>query len=723
MHTQQKLICFGLLSLACSSVMAAPYNGQSFRLMQPDSSRVEVKVFGDEYAQIIESPEGYTLVRSPSGWIEYATLATTGELQASGMRYQANGLPQPSLKLGGLTPKLRPSAQALLAERKANAAKLHAHSPQYTLPFEESKNAPAFAPVNGNVVGLTILIEFPDVKSAVPSAEIEKMLNLKGYKGYRNYGSVRDYFGAVSNGKVDYTQKVATYTAKNPKSYYDCATCQKAQELILEALNSLKNSGFNFSELTNLGGQWALNAMYAGEPDWGWAKGLWPHMSTMNSNFNVNGVYARKYQITNIGTELTVGTFVHENGHMLCNLPDLYSYDNHGDPVDGWDLMSLGMHANNGKQPVGMNPYFRKQLGWIPVQDISTAPKGTGYAADIATGKAYTYGGSPDGSAKEFFYIETRRKKNWDAYLPGEGLVIWHIDENGDNTVASAKDEVTPMGAYTGALKAFNAGTNPPAIWHNGVRSKIEFLSQSNLGDEMIFSIGTMTQLSSSSNLSSSSALSSTLSSSSRMSSSNLSSVVLSSSSQILSSSSAQNNDCSEYPAWKSNITYQPGQSSTADWLYSTEVGAGVQHKNAVYGTWWASAGAEPGVHSSWAKVRDCQQSLSSSARLSSSTLSSSSSFLQSSSSQKLSSSSGVITLLTQKPQQPALKGLSADWIEVKAPWASLQVLNSQGQALSLQSHWTADGIALDLNQIPTGVWTLQVQSGGNVWNYRIVKD
>ena len=32
------------------------------------------------------------------------------------------------------------------------------------------------------------------------------------------------------------------------------------------------------------------------------------------------------YQITDMGNRLTLGTFCHENGHMVCDFPDLYPY-------------------------------------------------------------------------------------------------------------------------------------------------------------------------------------------------------------------------------------------------------------------------------------------------------------------------------------------------------------------------------------------------------------
>lgn len=58
------------------NLSAAPHKGEVFRLKQPDGSYVEVKVWGDEFYQRVESLDGYTLVRDgDTGWICYAELS------------------------------------------------------------------------------------------------------------------------------------------------------------------------------------------------------------------------------------------------------------------------------------------------------------------------------------------------------------------------------------------------------------------------------------------------------------------------------------------------------------------------------------------------------------------------------------------------------------------------------------------------------------------------
>ncbi|MHC4388634.1 MAG: hypothetical protein ACYSX1_08495, partial [Planctomycetota bacterium] len=74
------VVCVPIL-LVClrSPVSAAPYFGELFEFRQPDGSYTEVKVWGDEFYQRVESPDGYTLVRHPeSRWICYAQLSSDG---------------------------------------------------------------------------------------------------------------------------------------------------------------------------------------------------------------------------------------------------------------------------------------------------------------------------------------------------------------------------------------------------------------------------------------------------------------------------------------------------------------------------------------------------------------------------------------------------------------------------------------------------------------------
>lgn len=499
---------------------AVPYQGQIFQLAQPDGSKVPVKVYGDEYLQIVESPQGRTLVRGADAWIQYARL-DQGQLQGNGERY-----------MGGETPPawdmdlhLRPAPQVLDSLRLLGKKRLH---PETFLPRPPSM--PTYnTGVTGNIYGLTILVDFPDKSSDVADSNVQKLMNQSNYKDYGNYGSVRDYYYDMSKGKLSYTQKFAKYTAAHPKSYYDCAGCTTTgAELVDEALRGIKAAGFNFGQISVVGGTWPVNVLYAGSPDQGWSEGLWPHMGWLDGSFSASGIQAWNYQLTNIGTSPTVGTLVHENGHMLCGFPDLYDYDSHGNPVNGWDVMGSGSWGSgDGKTPVGMNGFFRYAMGWISAPDLTAGLAGQSYSLNADSMSVYRYGGALDGSADEFYYVENRKKTAWDTWLPGAGLIVWHVDYNGDNTLSSTDDLMAQYGPFDAAHPRFAYAVNSQVQWHNGKHSAIDLRTSSPQGNVMSFNLGVASSAALSSSAQSSSALlsSALLSSSSALSSSAISSI------------------------------------------------------------------------------------------------------------------------------------------------------------------------------------------------------
>jgi M6 family metalloprotease-like protein len=180
-------------------------------------------------------------------------------------------------------------------------------------------------------VGLCILVAFPDVPGTIAQQEVTDFCNKPGYTGFGNNGSVHDYFLAVSGGDLKYTNSVTVYyIAKHNRSYYTDPSVpfgSRARELIVEALTDLKAKGYNFGQLSSDSGGYvyALNVFYAGARVNNWSEGLWPHSWALATPFA--GSATKKlsdYQITNMGTQLTLGTFCHENGHMVCDYPDLY---------------------------------------------------------------------------------------------------------------------------------------------------------------------------------------------------------------------------------------------------------------------------------------------------------------------------------------------------------------------------------------------------------------
>jgi M6 family metalloprotease-like protein len=498
-----------------SVIYAAPHDGDIFQLMQPDNTLVDVKVYGDEYYQHVESMDGYTLIRDPkTDWICYA------ELAADGLSYVSTGIVYKPIDTffshrenhpDKIKPhiKIKPEARQKQARQNKQLLGTYNASGDGTEPYAATQPAIEPAPFGGNIVGMTLLIDFPDVKSSISRDEIISMLNQQGYAGYSNNGSVRDYFYDVSNGALTYTNQVTQFvTVSKPKSYYDDSSSYgHVKELIVEALNLLKaQGGYDFTTLSKTGDRfYAVNVMYAGSPSSGWAKGLWPHSGNLSGAWSINGVYVRNYQMTNIGTSLSIGTFVHENGHMLLGFPDLYAYDNHDKGVGSFCVMC----SNNNKNPQMFNPYFRYLKGWLSYADIGNTNGSFSLTANRVD-SAYYYG--VNGGGTEFFLIESRLRTGRSTALPAEGMVIWHIYTQGDNTYTGSNNYVSVEQAdgrndmennvnggdandtfRAGYKTDFNDTTSPNARYYTGVNSGLRISNVSAVGTTMTFMVGSGT--------------------------------------------------------------------------------------------------------------------------------------------------------------------------------------------------------------------------------------
>ena len=125
---------------------------------------------------------------------------------------------------------------------------------------------------------------------------------------------------------------------------------------------------------------------------------------------------------------LTLGTICHEIGHLVCDFPDLYDpgddeFESHG--VGGYCLMSHGASIDE-RNPTQICAYLKYRAGWA--SSVNTI------SAGLNTVKA----GVNDffihpKNDSEYFIIENRQQAGRDTALPGSGLAIWHVDEDGDN--------------------------------------------------------------------------------------------------------------------------------------------------------------------------------------------------------------------------------------------------------------------------------------------------
>jgi len=122
------------------------------------------------------------------------------------------------------------------------------------------------------------------------------------------------------------------------------------------------------------------------------------------------------------------GVLCHEFGHLL-GLPELYAPGDH--PQEGvgvWDLMGQGTWLGHGEHPPHLSAWSKLQLGWVEVETIERTTVGVTLPAIETVPRVLRVPAVP-GHPEEYYLLENRERLGADASLPGEGLLVWHVDE------------------------------------------------------------------------------------------------------------------------------------------------------------------------------------------------------------------------------------------------------------------------------------------------------
>jgi M6 family metalloprotease-like protein len=162
---------------------------------------------------------------------------------------------------------------------------------------------------------------------------------------------------------------------------------------------------------------------------------IWSHKWNLSTTWTRDGVKLYDYDMdpeTRITGLVDMGVFGHEFGHTL-GLPDLYDTDYSSEGLGRWSMMASGSWNNDGKTPAHFDAWCKYKRGWIEM-DTLTANLTHEKILQIETSpKAYRLWTS-GGGGSEYFLVENRQKTRFDKSLPGEGLLIYHVDENGSNS-------------------------------------------------------------------------------------------------------------------------------------------------------------------------------------------------------------------------------------------------------------------------------------------------
>lgn len=295
-------------------------------------------------------------------------------------------------------------------------------------------------PAKGEQKALVVLVQYKDVSFTLkdPYDYFFRMLNETGFSDYNGTGCAAEYFRINSNEQFQPTFDVyGPITLSRNMSYYGGnnkdGDDENAHWMAIEACQQL-DATVDFSEYDRDKDGYIDNMyiFYAGlgEASGGNSDTVWPHSWDVtlgeSETYTFDGVILDRYACSNeweSGRPDGVGTFIHEFSHVM-GLPDLYStkYNSAFTPGE-WSVMDYGPYNNNGCTPPLYSVYERYALDWISPTELNGPKSET--LNDISHNEGCIIN---TGDPNEFFLLENRQKNGWDAYLPGHGMLIWHID-------------------------------------------------------------------------------------------------------------------------------------------------------------------------------------------------------------------------------------------------------------------------------------------------------
>lgn len=435
----KKTSLFFLLTLLLSSLLpehafavaASPYPVQ---VVQPDGSTITIRIHGDEFLNWTTC--GSRLVaRGSDGFFYYADFKADGSRELSATRAVYSNI---ALLDQTLTP-VKPPAAAIEKARLAKAAA------QIKTKAAAAPSAASFTTGSGKF--LVILVEFQDTKFTTPSPQqaFSNLLNQEDYSVNGATGSANDYFFDNSRGDFDPQFVVAgPVTASHNSAYYSIEddVSDYVKELVAEAAQAV-DSQVNFAEFDHDGNGYVDNIFVffagRGQNDSGDETTIWPHAWSIDQYLYLDGKRVYRYACaselktnrSDYSTRFTgIGTFCHEFGHVL-GLPDFYDtdYEENGQAngLGYYSLMDSGNYCNYGNTPPYLTCMERYILDWMTDSDITTlGTSGFYQLAPVQNDVAYK---SSTSSVNEYFLYENRQQSGWDAYIPGHGLLIYHVDK------------------------------------------------------------------------------------------------------------------------------------------------------------------------------------------------------------------------------------------------------------------------------------------------------
>jgi immune inhibitor A len=314
---------------------------------------------------------------------------------------------------------------------------------------DANRLAASAPPVLGNLKALVLLVDFTDNVAGLvtDTAFFQNLL----FSSNNPATSLNDFYQENSYGKVTVSGDVVGWL-RMPQTYAYYVNGQRglgapptnAQQLAADAVSAAELAGVNFSQYDNdangqMDGFFVVHAG-PGFEETGSVNDIHSHKWSLTSPVSLDGVtifnYTMQPEEQANGSPVNIGVFCHEFGHFF-GLPDLYDIDGSSQGLDEWALMAAGNYArSDGSSPAHLCGWSKIQLGWTTA--INVTSNMTNVTIPQAETDSVVYRLWTNGTmGNQYFLVENRQRTLFDAFLPGGGLLIYHVDDaiggNGPN--------------------------------------------------------------------------------------------------------------------------------------------------------------------------------------------------------------------------------------------------------------------------------------------------
>jgi immune inhibitor A len=292
------------------------------------------------------------------------------------------------------------------------------------------------APLRGAVRIIVVLVEFSDQRMTRTADEFR---DLFFSTGSLPNGSVREYFAEVSNGLIDIQgEVVGPYLLPQTLAAYahgesGTGTSQPNAQTMARDAATAADPDVDFTPYDNDGNGFvdAFIVIHAGRgaEETGSSNDIWSHKWILSGpELHVDSTDI--YGYLTVPEDSKIGVCAHELGHLLFGWPDLYDTDSSSSGLGDWCLMAGGSWNGAGDIPAHPSAWCKAQQQWVSVTEQHAAE--TVQIPDVKAANKVWRLWQDGANGPEYFLLENRQRTGYDSQLPGDGLLVYHIDDSLD---------------------------------------------------------------------------------------------------------------------------------------------------------------------------------------------------------------------------------------------------------------------------------------------------